>query len=106
MSFCVVLITAPGLPEARRISRMLVSERLAACVNIVRGIESLFRWKGKVDRAKEFLLIVKTRKSLVKRLGLAVKKIHSYSVCEVIALPVLAGNRDYLSWIAASCRKG
>ena len=100
--YSVVLITASGRKEAEKISKSLVSGRLAACVNVVPGIRSRYWWKGKIETARESLLIVKTRKSAVAGLIRKVRAIHSYAVPEIIALPVLEGNADYLKWIQDS----
>lgn len=98
----VVLVTAPKEPEARKIANYLVTKKLAACVNIMPKIESFFWWEGKIDKAKEFLLVIKTKKQLFNKLVKAVKSKHSYSVPEIIALPIIAGNKDYLEWISES----
>jgi len=102
----VVLITASSPDEGARIAEALVSERLAACVNRVDGISSVYWWKGKMERESECLLIAKTRGELVERLIARVKEMHSYSVPEVIALPIEAGNPDYLMWIAEETKEG
>ena len=101
----VVMITASSPDEGARIAEALVGERLAACVNRVDGISSVYWWKGKVERESETLLIAKTRGELVERLIARVKELHSYSVPEVIALPIEAGNADYLMWIAEETRQ-
>ncbi len=98
--FAVVLVTASGLEEGNKITSIVLDKRLAACVNIVPKISSLFWWQGKIDAADEVLLIIKTRASRVRDIVDAVKRVHSYSVPEVIAFPVMAGNEDYLDWIA------
>lgn len=95
----VVLITASSPDEGSRIAEALVAERLAACVNRVDGISSVYWWKGKIERGSESLLVAKTRGELVERLIARVKELHSYSVPEVIVLPIEAGNADYLEWI-------
>lgn len=100
----VVFITAGSEQEAQRIAELLVRERKAACVNIVPGVDSLFEWKGKLESARESLLIVKTRASLFLELVAAVKKVHSYEVPEIIALPIVGGNEDYLQWMDGVCR--
>ena len=99
---CVVLITTKSSPEARRIAQKLIEKKLVACVNIVAKIQSFFRWQGKVCSEQEALMIIKTRKSCFKSLVQAVKSLHSYSVPEIIALPIVEGNADYLKWIDAS----
>ena len=73
--------------------------RKAACINIVPGVSSLFRWQGKLDSAQENLLIIKTKASLLAEIVRLVKEIHSYEVPEIIALPIIGGNEDYLKWI-------
>ena len=95
----VIFITAANKQEARRIASSLIKEKLAACVNIVEKVESLFWWQAKVDQAKEVLLIVKTKKKLLNKLIRLVKSLHSYTVPEIIALPIIGGNSDYLNWI-------
>ncbi len=95
----VVLITASSETEAVKISKVLVEEHLAACVNIVTGIRSVFFWKGKTQDEKETLLIVKSMQPLLDRLITEVKSVHSYTVPEIIALPVIGGSGDYLTWL-------
>lgn len=97
--YIVVLVTVPGQEEARGLGRVLLEEKLAACVNIVPNVDSLFWWEGKIDRAGECLLILKTRYSVFQTLVAAIKARHSYSVPEIIALPIIAGQEDYLAWI-------
>jgi len=100
----VVFITTQNVKQARDISLRLIKAKLAACVNIVSGVKSIFWWQGKVDSAKEALLIVKTKKSLLNRLVKTVKKLHSYDVPEIIALPIIGGNKEYLKWLNDSTR--
>ncbi len=95
----LVLTTTSNHEEAEKIARKLLEEKLAACINIIDNVDSLFWWKNKIDRAKESLMIIKSR---VEKLGKVIKIIrenHSYEVPEIIALPILAGSPDYLSWI-------
>jgi len=99
MQYIVVFITTANKKEAEKISSVLLDRRLAACVNIIGGVDSRFWWKGKKEKARECLLIAKTRKTLFKKLTRVVKQGHSYDVPEVIAMPVLAGHRPYLDWI-------
>jgi periplasmic divalent cation tolerance protein len=98
--YCVVLVTCANEREARRIARAAVDERLAACVNILPGaVTSIYRWKGKVESAKERLLIIKTSRKRLAKLQAAVERLHSYDVPEFIALPIVAGSRAYLFWL-------
>jgi len=97
--YVVVLITTSSYDEARKIADALVAQRKAACVNIVPGVNSLFRWKGKIEEAEESLMIVKTRAKLFPEVMNLVKSIHSYEVPEIIALPIVEGNPDYLAWL-------
>ena len=102
---CVVLVTCKSTSEARKIGRYLVEQKLAACANTIPKIQSIFFWQGKLSQEKETLLILKTRKALFSRLTKAVKKLHSYQMPEIIALPVLAGDKNYLGWVAKETRK-
>jgi periplasmic divalent cation tolerance protein len=90
------------MKEANFISKTLVEQKLAACVNITPKIQSRYWWKGKVETASESLLMIKTKKTLVSKLIKKVKDMHSYTVAEVIALPIIQGNPDYLQWIQTS----
>jgi periplasmic divalent cation tolerance protein len=101
----VVLVTAASGQQAGRIGRALVKAELAACVTIVSGVRSIFRWKGKVSEEREALLIMKSRADLFGRLAAEVKRLHSYQVPEVIAFPIARGSADYLDWIQNSTRK-
>ncbi len=95
----VLFITTANAEEAQRIADVLVKERKAACVNIVPGVSSLFWWQGKPESAEESLLIVKSKASLLDDVVNLVKQHHSYDVPEIIALPIIGGNPDYLKWI-------
>ena len=97
--YAVVLITAPSREEAENIARKLLEEKLAACVNIIGEVKSLFWWEGRIEEAAEVLLVIKTRLDQMEKLIEAVKQIHSYTVPEIIALPIVAGNKQYLEWI-------
>jgi len=99
MGHVVVFVTASDAEEAARIGRTLVEERLAACANLIPSIASTYWWKGKIEEAGEALLVIKTRQDLIERLTARVRTLHSYTVPEVIALPILSGNPDYLKWI-------
>lgn len=98
----IVLVTCPTRTTAQGLARLVVQQRVAACVNVVPGIESVFRWEGKIDRAKEVLLIIKTTKSRFVSLMKTVKQHHPYEVPEMIALPIQAGFQPYLDWVTAS----
>jgi periplasmic divalent cation tolerance protein len=98
--FCVVYITTPRGRAAKKITTEILKKRLAACVNIVPAVDSHYWWKGKIDFSKESLLIVKTKKALVKPLTQFVRGIHPYTVPEVIALPIHSGHPPYLRWLA------
>lgn len=95
----VVYITASNEDEAAKIARALVEARLAGCVNIIRNIRSIYSWQGKIEDEPEVLMVVKTRKTLFESLSRKVKELHSYSVPEIIALPIAEGNVDYLKWL-------
>ena len=101
-SHILVLITASSTDEAQVIGRALVEGRLAACVNIASGARSLFRWQGKIEDQEEALMVVKSRSELFPSIIETVKRLHSYTVPEVISLPILAGSQDYLAWIDES----
>jgi len=100
----VVLITAGSEEEAHNIAESLVKGKKAACVNIVSGVDSIFWWEGKIESARESLLLVKTRASLFPEIVELVKRIHSYEVPEIISLPIITGNEDYLTWLDAVCQ--
>ena len=97
--YMTVFITAPTEEEAAKISRTIVEERLAACVNIIRPVRSIYRWQGRLEDEQEVLMIVKTKKSLFERLQGRVKELHSYAVPEIIGLPVTEGSKEYLDWL-------
>jgi periplasmic divalent cation tolerance protein len=104
-SYIVVLITSSNKEEAIKIANKLIGERLAACVNIIENITSLFWWKAKIDRSQETLLLVKSSKVKLKAIIKAVKSLHSYEVPEIIALTITGGYRPYLKWIDDSLRQ-
>jgi periplasmic divalent cation tolerance protein len=97
-SFILVLITTPSAKTSQQIAEALVSRKLAACVNILPGIRSLYTWKGTVQQDNEHLLIVKSRLQLFDALQAVVREIHPYEVPEIIALPVVVGSQSYLDW--------
>jgi len=95
----VVLITAPKEEDAAAMANALVEGRLAACVNIIRQVRSIYRWQGKIEDDQEVLMIAKTRKECFSDLVNKVKELHTYSVPEIIALPVMDGFEGYLGWL-------
>ena len=98
----LVLITAPNADEAARLAETIVSERLAACVNVVGGVTSIYRWQGEVTRDNETLMIVKTTADRYDELERRIKELHSYTTPEVIALKIERGAADYLHWLSES----
>jgi periplasmic divalent cation tolerance protein len=98
----IVLTTAGSKEEARGIADALVERRLAACVNIIGPMESVFRWKGKVDSAKEFQLVIKTTEAVFERVAAAIKELHSYDLPECIRIEMTDGSPAYLRWIEDS----
>jgi periplasmic divalent cation tolerance protein len=96
----IVLTTAGSREEARKIAHELVERKLAACVNIVPQIESVYRWQGNVETAQEWLLLIKTQAELYERVRDALKKLHSYDLPECVMLELTAGSQEYLDWIA------
>lgn len=100
----IVFSTCANEKEAGLISAALIKKRLAACVNIIKGIESVFWWKGKIEKSKEVLLIIKTNKSKLTKATKIIKTMHSYEVPEVIAINIIGGYKPYLGWIDESVR--
>jgi periplasmic divalent cation tolerance protein len=98
--YITVLITAPNEEEAAKISRTIVEESLAACVNIIRSVRSIYRWQGSVEDESEVLMIAKTKRALFDRLKGRIKELHSYEVPEIIGLPVIEGSKQYLDWLS------
>ena len=98
----VVFVTVPSAELARSIARHIVDQRLAACVNVVSSVESIYRWEGQRCEEAECLMIIKTRAPIFERLAREVRALHSYTVPEIIALPIVAGSPDYLQWIEES----
>ena len=103
--YIVIFITCSNKKEAKHIAQKLIKNRLAACVNIIEEIESVFWWQGKIDNAREVLLIIKSKKSKLNSIIKLVKSVHSYEVPEIIALPIIGGYKPYLDWLDESVRK-
>lgn len=102
--YVVIFITASSKEEARKIAGKLVESKLAACVNIIENIHSVFWWAAKLDACDEVLLIVKSIRRNFSRISKLVKSLHSYEVPEIIALPIIAGEKNYLKWIDESVK--
>ena len=105
MKKIAILITAGSKKEAESIARGLVEKKLAACVNIIPSVMSIYTWKGRIESSNECLLIAKTRESLFPRVEKAVKGLHSYECPEITALPLIKGSADYMRWIEGSTRR-
>ena len=98
------LCTCPDADVAGKIAEQLVAEQLAACVNIVPGILSVYHWQGEVERAQEVLLIIKTGKAVWSRLEQCIQALHPYELPEIIAVPITSGQADYIKWIEGSLK--
>lgn len=97
--YVVVLVTASGRDQAEKITSALLERRQAACVNLVPSVTSRFWWKGRIDSAEEVLMIIKTKQAAVADLVKTVHICHSYTVPEIVVLPITGGSEDYLNWI-------
>ena len=95
----VVLVTAGNLEEARKIARALVGARLAACVNLLPSLESIYRWQGRVESSTERLLFIKTSRQMFPEVETEIRKLHTYTTPEIVCLPIIDGSRDYLAWL-------
>ena len=105
MTDTVIVLTALGAPrDAERIARALVDERLAACVNVVPGVVSIYRWKGAVEQETELLLVIKTVAERVDALKARLLELHPYELPEVVVIPIGGGHGAYLEWIAQQVR--
>lgn len=105
MSAVVILTTASSLAEARRVTSVLLDQKLAACISITGLSESHYIWKGKKEKSREHLLIIKTRRTLFSKVEQAIRKAHSYECPEIIALPVSAASKKYLEWLNSSVKR-
>ena len=98
----VVLCTVPDRENAERIAETLVAEQLAACVNIIPGITSVYRWQGAVEKGEELLLFIKTRQDAYSALEQRIRALHPYELPEIIAVPIQTGQKDYIRWIESN----
>jgi len=105
MKYIQIFTTAGSKTEAEKIAKLLVTKKLAACVQIVGSIKSFYRWKGKIESAKEWLCIIKSETGKYSAIEKAIKPIHSYETPEIIAMPISTGSKDYLSWLREGLRK-
>ena len=102
--YIVVFVTARSVEEGQKIGHALVEERLVACTNIISPIQSIFQWQGKVSDEREALLIAKTKGHLFNDIVVRVKQLHSYTVPEIIAIPIIDGSQDYLNWVSVETK--
>ncbi len=100
--YMIVLVTTASKKEAEKISQHLLEQKLIACANIIGPMISHFHWSGKIERAEEFLILMKSRLDLFEKISAEVKELHSYELPEVLALPILAGSDSYLTWLNSS----
>jgi periplasmic divalent cation tolerance protein len=100
--YIIIMVTATSKPEAEKIIQKLLEEKLIACANITSPVTSHYHWKGKIEQAKEVLVLMKTRQDLFDIVAQRVKALHSYEAPEVVALPIVAGSKAYLDWLGTS----
>ena len=103
-NFSIVLVTAPDLKTARRLTRAALKAKLVACVNLLPKIESHYWWQGKLERGSEVLMILKTTRRALRKLETLVLRLHPYDTAEIVVLPVSRGSERYLAWWRDSCR--
>lgn len=104
MSAILIYVTTPSALEAKAIADAVVKDRLAACANIIPGMQSVFHWKGKIEEAQETVVIFKTRATLFQAVEARVKELHQYATPCIVALPLAAANQPYLDWIMAETK--
>jgi periplasmic divalent cation tolerance protein len=100
-NYIVVMFTTANKQEAENIAQRLLKERLIACANIIGPVSSLFHWAGKIEKAEEYLIFMKSREDLFEKLAETVKALHSYEVPEILVLPIVDGSRAYLDWLGS-----
>lgn len=104
MRYFIIYITASSAQEAERIGEAVVNERLAACANVVPSLRSTYWWKGRLEKSREALLLLKTKKARVKKVIKRVRELHSYENPAIVAIPILEGSKDYLAWVEKEVR--
>ena len=104
MNAVLVYITTSDIAEAEKIGNLLLKERLAACINIIDGMRSIFWWEGSLDQGRETILLAKTKAGLLDELTDTVKAAHSYDLPCILALPLVGGNRDFIEWICSETK--
>lgn len=104
MSAIFIYVTTPSAAEARTIAEAVVADRLAACANIIPGMQSIYHWEGKIEEAQETVVIFKTRASLFQAVEARVKELHKYTTPCIVALPLTAGSQPYLDWLMAETK--
>jgi len=102
--YIVIFVTASSKKEAQKIGVSLIKQKLAACVNIIDKVDSVFFWENKVQKAKEYLLVIKSTRAKFTQIAKLIKSLHSYKVPEIIAFPIIVGDKPYLRWIDATLR--
>ncbi len=100
-AYIIVMVTTASKQEAEKIAQRVLNERLIACANIIGPVSSLFHWSGKIEKAEEYLIFMKSRKDLFEKLAENVKALHSYQIPEIIVLPVIGGLKAYLDWLGS-----
>jgi periplasmic divalent cation tolerance protein len=100
-AYIIVMVTTASKQEAEKIAQSVLKERLIACANIIGPVSSFFHWSGKMEKAEEYLIFMKSRKDLFEKLAETVKALHSYEVPEIIVLPIVEGSKAYLDWLAS-----
>ena len=103
-SYIIIIVTTAGKEEAETIVQRLLEARLIACANIIGPVSSHFHWSGKMEKAEEYLILMKSRKDLFEKLSETVKALHSYEVPEILALPVVEGSKAYMDWLGSCLR--
>ena len=100
-TYIIVTVTTTNKQEAENIAQHLLKEHLIACANIIGPVSSIFHWTGKIEKAEEYLIVIKSREDLFEKLAETVKALHSYKVPEILALPIVDGSRAYLDWLSS-----